>query len=76
MVGSLQKMVRRFIIRTGEPANIHGDNDQIVPIGVAALKSFKFIKNSILKVYKCYSYITLLRIKFYILGKREKADYY
>jgi len=31
---------------------IHGDDDQIVPIGAAALQSSKIIKNSILKVYK------------------------
>jgi len=31
---------------------IHGDDDQIVPIGTAGLASSKLIKNSILKVYK------------------------
>jgi len=31
---------------------IHGDDDQIVPIGAAALASSKLVKNSILKVYK------------------------
>ncbi|MCA1073456.1 alpha/beta hydrolase [Clostridium bowmanii] len=31
---------------------IHGDDDQVVPIGAAALQSSKIIKNSILKVYK------------------------
>jgi non-heme chloroperoxidase len=31
---------------------IHGDDDQIVPIGAAGLASSKLIKNSILKVYK------------------------
>lgn len=31
---------------------IHGDDDQIVPIGSAALESSKLVKNSILKVYK------------------------
>lgn len=30
---------------------IHGDDDQIVPIGAAALASSKLIKNSILKIY-------------------------
>jgi non-heme chloroperoxidase len=30
---------------------IHGDDDQIVPIGAAALHSAKLVKNSILKVY-------------------------
>ncbi len=30
---------------------IHGDDDQIVPIGAAALRSAKLIKNSILKIY-------------------------
>ena len=31
---------------------IHGDDDQIVPIGAAAMKSSKLIKNSTLNVYK------------------------
>jgi len=31
---------------------IHGDDDQIVPIGAAGLASAKLVKNSILKVYK------------------------
>ena len=31
---------------------IHGDDDQIVPIGAAALAAAKLIKNSTLKVYK------------------------
>ncbi len=30
---------------------IHGDDDQIVPIGAAALHSSKLVKNSVLKVY-------------------------
>ncbi|HUX91024.1 MAG TPA: alpha/beta hydrolase [Gallionellaceae bacterium] len=30
---------------------IHGDDDQIVPIGAAALRSVKLVKNSILKIY-------------------------
>jgi len=30
---------------------IHGDDDQIVPIGAAALRSSKLIKNAILKIY-------------------------
>jgi non-heme chloroperoxidase len=30
---------------------IHGDDDQIVPIGAAAIASAKLVKNSILKVY-------------------------
>jgi len=30
---------------------IHGDDDQIVPIGAAALNSSKLIKNSSLKIY-------------------------
>lgn len=30
---------------------IHGDDDQIVPIGAAALLSSKLVKNSILKIY-------------------------
>ena len=29
----------------------HGDDDQIVPIGAAALKSAKLVKNAVLKVY-------------------------
>ena len=31
---------------------LHGDDDQVVPIGVAAMLSSKLVKNSILKVYK------------------------
>lgn len=31
---------------------IHGDDDQVVPIGTAGLRSSKIIKNSILKIYK------------------------
>jgi non-heme chloroperoxidase len=30
---------------------IHGDADQIVPIGASALLSAKLVKNSILKIY-------------------------
>ena len=30
---------------------IHGDDDQIVPIGASALLSAKLVKNSILKIY-------------------------
>jgi len=30
---------------------VHGDDDQIVPIGAAALRSAKLVKNAILKVY-------------------------
>jgi non-heme chloroperoxidase len=31
---------------------IHGDDDQIVPIGAAGLRSAKLVKNSTLKIYK------------------------
>lgn len=31
---------------------IHGDDDQIVPIGASALSSKKIVKNAILKIYK------------------------
>ena len=31
---------------------LHGDDDQIVPIGASALRSSKVIKNAILKIYK------------------------
>ena len=31
---------------------IHGDDDQIVPIGAAAMRSSKLVRGSILKVYK------------------------
>jgi non-heme chloroperoxidase len=31
---------------------IHGDDDQIVPIGAAALQSVKLVKNAVLKVYE------------------------
>jgi len=30
---------------------IHGDDDQVVPIGSAALRSSKLVKNAVLKVY-------------------------
>ena len=30
---------------------VHGDDDQIVPIGAAALRSSKLVKNAALKVY-------------------------
>jgi non-heme chloroperoxidase len=30
---------------------IHGDDDQIVPIGAAALNSAKLVKNAVLKIY-------------------------
>ena len=30
---------------------IHGDDDQIVPIGAAALLSSKLVKNAVLKIY-------------------------
>ena len=30
---------------------IHGDDDQIVPIGAAALRSSKLVKNAILQIY-------------------------
>jgi non-heme chloroperoxidase len=30
---------------------VHGDDDQIVPIGAAALRSSKLVKNAILKIY-------------------------
>ena len=31
---------------------LHGDDDQIVPIGASAMLSSKLIKNAMLKVYK------------------------
>ena len=31
---------------------IHGDDDQIVPIGAAGLRSSKLVKNAILKIYE------------------------
>jgi non-heme chloroperoxidase len=31
---------------------MHGDDDQIVPIGASAMQSTKLIKNNTLKVYK------------------------
>jgi non-heme chloroperoxidase len=30
---------------------IHGDDDQVVPIGASAMLSSKLVKNSILKIY-------------------------
>jgi non-heme chloroperoxidase len=35
---------------------MHGDDDQIVPIGASAMESAKLIKNSTLKVYKGHSH--------------------
>ena len=40
--------LKRFDIPT---LIIHGDDDQIVPIGPAALSSSKIVKNAILKIY-------------------------
>jgi non-heme chloroperoxidase len=31
---------------------LHGDDDQIVPVGAAALESAKLVKHSVLKIYK------------------------
>jgi non-heme chloroperoxidase len=31
---------------------VHGDDDQIVPIGASALQSSKIVKDAILKVYQ------------------------
>jgi non-heme chloroperoxidase len=31
---------------------LHGDDDQVVPIGAAALASAKLVKNATLKIYK------------------------
>jgi len=31
---------------------LHGDDDQIVPIGASAMRSSKLIKNATLEVYK------------------------
>ncbi|HEX2640317.1 MAG TPA: alpha/beta hydrolase, partial [Pyrinomonadaceae bacterium] len=30
---------------------LHGDDDQVVPIGITALRSAKIVKDAILKVY-------------------------
>jgi non-heme chloroperoxidase len=35
---------------------MHGDDDQIVPIGASALQSTKLIKSNTLKVYKGLSH--------------------
>jgi non-heme chloroperoxidase len=32
-------------------ADLHGDDDQIVPIGAAALRSSKLVKNATLNIY-------------------------
>lgn len=40
--------LRRFDVPT---LIVHGDDDQIVPIGAAALQSAKLVKNAILKIY-------------------------
>lgn len=43
------KDLRKFDVPT---LILHGDDDQIVPIGAAALRSSKLVKNSTLKIYK------------------------
>ncbi len=45
----LTEDLRKFDVPT---LILHGDDDQIVPIGAAAMKSSKLIKNARLKVYK------------------------
>ena len=35
---------------------LHGDDDQIVPIGASALKSVKLLKNGTLKVYEGFAH--------------------
>ena len=45
----LLRPLKRFDVPT---LIIHGDDDQIVPIGAAAMRSSKLVKGSILKVYK------------------------
>jgi non-heme chloroperoxidase len=35
---------------------MHGDDDQIVPIGPSAMLSAKLVKGSALKVYPCFSH--------------------
>ena len=35
---------------------MHGDDDQIVPIGASAMLSAKLVKNSTLKVYPGFSH--------------------
>jgi pimeloyl-ACP methyl ester carboxylesterase len=37
---------------TGPTLILHGDDDQIVPIGASAMLSSKLVKNATLKVYK------------------------
>jgi non-heme chloroperoxidase len=36
--------------------SMHGDDDQIVPIGASAILSSKLVKNAQLKVYKGYDH--------------------
>jgi non-heme chloroperoxidase len=45
----LTEDLKRFDVPT---LILHGDDDQIVPIGASAMLSSKLVKNSILKVYK------------------------
>ncbi len=45
----LTEDLKRFDVPT---LVLHGDDDQIVPIGAAALLSSKLIKNAMLKIYK------------------------
>jgi non-heme chloroperoxidase len=45
----LTEDLRKFDVPT---LILHGDDDQIVPIGAAAMKSSKLIKNARLKIYK------------------------
>jgi non-heme chloroperoxidase len=45
----LTKDLKKFDVPT---LVLHGDDDQIVPIGASAMLSSKLIKNATLKVYK------------------------
>jgi non-heme chloroperoxidase len=42
---------------------IHGDDDQIVPIGAAALRSAKLVKNATLKIYRAHPTASRTRTK-------------
>jgi len=40
---------------------LHGDDDQIVPIGAAALRSSKLVKHATLKIYRKHPMLLRLR---------------
>jgi non-heme chloroperoxidase len=46
-----KRVAKAALISAVPPLILHGDDDQIVPIGAAALRSSKLVKNATLKIY-------------------------